>query len=264
MNHRLSRKFRLLLIAAACTVVLAGVKFALHSLQLEGITLGSLHASVATGTFFVIGFLLSATIADYKESEKIPAEFAATIENMHEDARAIHHTYSAFDIDSFRLKLRQIIIAFEADVRNSTVEAHRHIHELHDFFTAMETAKVPPNFIVKFKQEQAQLVKSLFRVSYIQRITFIPSASILAQSIVALNVLLLLFTEVEPFYGGMALVAIISFIFIYILLLLKVISTPFHREGKTRDDVSLFLLSQTATRLDAKIASRKAKAAIAK
>lgn len=245
------RKYRLLTLSAFITLAIVLAKFGLHQLGLEGIALGSLHTSVAAGTFFVIGFLLSATIADYKESEKIPAEFSATVENMHEDALAISRNYPALDITGLRAKLGQILRAFEADVRNEGSEAHRHIHELHQFFAAMEAAKVPPNFITKLKQEQAQLVRSLYRVRYIQRIRFIPSAFILAQAIVVLNIGLILFTEIEPFYGGMALVAIIGFIFTYILLLIRVISTPFHSEGKTQDDVSLFLVSDTVRRLKA-------------
>ena len=197
-------------------------------------------------------FLLAATIADYKESEKIPAEFAATIENMHEDATTIHARYPTFDLTAYRAKLVAILKAFAEDVHTRSHQAHHHIHELHAFFGKMEQANVPPNFIVKLKQEQAGLVKSIFRVNYIQRITFIPSAFILAQAIVGLTILLILFTEIEPFYGGMAIVAIISFILLYILKLIRLISTPFHSEGKTQDDVSLFLVEQTIDRLAAK------------
>lgn len=119
-------------------------------------------------------------------------------------------------------------------------------------FAEMEKAKVPPNFIVKLKQQQAQLLRSLFRVTYIQNIRFIPSAAILARLIVILSSSLLLFTDIEPFYGGLAIVGIISFILVYIILLIEVISTPFHEAGKTRDDISLFLVSEAVTYLHKK------------
>ena len=44
----------------------------------------------------------------------------------------------------------------------------------------MEQGNVPPNFIVKLKQQQTVLLRHRHRVDYIQRIRFIPSASILA------------------------------------------------------------------------------------
>ena len=211
--------------------------------------LGSLHTGVITGTFFVIGFLLSATITDYKESERIPSEFSSTIENIYEDASEIHKTYPGFNIDGLRRQLRNIAKAFANDVRKKKHSTRLEVHKLNDYFTEMEKAGVPPNYLVKLKQEQAQLVRVLSRVTYIQRITFIPSATILVRSIIPLTVGLMVFTEIEPIIGGVTITGIITFIMVYILLLIQVISTPFQRAGKTQDDVSLFLLDETINHL---------------
>src|SRR5690606_14509941 len=94
------------------------------------------------------------------------------------------------------------------------------------------------------KQEQAQLAKSLLRVNYIQTITFLPSATVLARWVVVLAVGVLLFTDVEPVYGGMLLTGAISLIFSYVLGLMRVSSVPFQRAGTTRDDVSMYLIGQ--------------------
>lgn len=243
------RNYRLFFISLSIALGIVGTKFLFHTLDWEIIALGSLHTSVVAGTFFVVGFLLSATITDYKESEKIPAEFSATVENMAKDATLIHQRYPDFDIRAFKQQLAKILHGLQADVRDKSRHAHHHIHALHDYFATMEAAGVPANFIVKLKQEQRLLVKSLFRVSYIQRITFIPSAAILTHMLVILTIVLLVTTEIEPFYGGMALIAIISFLLVYILQLIRVISTPFHSEGKTQDDVSLFLVEDVQKRL---------------
>jgi hypothetical protein len=238
------KKHRMLIWSLAAMVILIAAKYGMHLLEWEVVRLGNLHTSVVTGTFFVIGFLLSAAIADYKESEKIPAEIASTIQNMHEDAITIKKQYPKFDQASFTKHLQKTLEIFREDVRDKAHNTHAQLYQFNESFLSMERAGVPANFIVKFKQQQAQLVKSLFRVNYIQRITFIPSAMILAQTIVALTISLLLVTEVEPFYGGMLLTALISFVLIYVLRLLQTISTPFHSEGKTLDDVSLFLVDQ--------------------
>lgn len=243
------KNFRLLFLSAGAALAVAGIKFGLHSAGLEGVELGSLHTSVIAGTIFVVGFLLSTSIADYKESERIPAEFSATIENMAEDSRRIHANYPDFDLDGLRATLSQILRNFKNDVRNGTHEAHNHIYDLHAYFYEMEKANVPPNFITKLKQEQASLTKNLFRVNYIQRITVIPSASILTYVIVTLAITLLLFTDIEPFYGGLGLTMIITLILVYIVLLIRLISTPFHTEGRTQDDVSMFLIDEVDGRL---------------
>jgi hypothetical protein len=238
------KNFRIFLISLCVATGLVALKFLLHRLGWEVVVMGSLHNSVVAGAFFVVGFLLSATIADYKESERIPSEFASILENMHDDARAAHSTHAKFDLEQFRKQLIKIGQYFRKDVRNKTHAARHEVSYLNETFTAMETAGVPANFIVKLKQQQAQLTRNLFRVNYIQNIRFIPSATVLARSIVAITTILLLFTEIELFYGGMAIAAIISFILVYMLLLIQIISTPFHSAGKTQDDVSLFLIDE--------------------
>ncbi len=244
------KNFRIFIISLCAAASLIAVKYGLHELDWEVIAQGSLHNSVVAGAFFVIGFLLSATITDYKESERIPSEFASIMENMYEDAASTHAAYPKFNLDTFRDQLIKIGDSFKKDVRNKTHEARHEVHILNVSFSEMETGGVPPNFIVKLKQQQAQLTRSLFRVNYIQNIKFVPSATILARSIVALTSILLLFTEIEPFVGGMIVTATISFILLYIILLIQIISTPFHAAGKTQDDISLFLISEAMTYLE--------------
>lgn len=245
------RNFRIFFISLGVASLLVLVKFLLHSQGWEPIAQSSLQNSVVSGAFFVIGFILSATIADYKESERIPSEFSSILENMYEDARATHSTYPKFNLETFRKQLIVVGKSFRGDVRTKSHKARHEVHALNKTFIEMEKAGVPANFIVKLKQQQAQLGRSLFRVNYIQNIKLIPSATILSRSIVLFITIMLLFTEIEPFYGSMAIIAITNFIFVYMLLLIQVISTPFHAAGKTRDDVSLFLVSEAISYLHA-------------
>lgn len=241
MNYFLSL-FRIFFITLAITLAIIIVKYGFHTAGWELIEQSSLHNSVISSVTFVIGFLLSATIIDYKESERIPSDFATNIEDMYNDASAIHENYPVFDLNGFREQLRKIAVGFGKDARIHTYDARDDMRDLTPFFSAMEAGKVPPNFIVKLKQQQTLLLRSRYRVNYIQRITFIPSATILARSIVAMVIILLMFTNVDPFYGGLTIVGIISFVLVYMLILINLISTPFHTAGKTRDDVSLFLV----------------------
>lgn len=239
------KMLRIFFIALGATLLIVVLKFLFHHFNIEIIEQTSLHNSVISSVIFVIGFLLSATIADYKESEKIPAEFASTVENMYEDARSIHTMYSKFDLELFRKNLIDILGSFRDGTRVNRSGARREINELNDTFIEMERAGVPANFIVKLKQQQSQLLRSLFRVNYIQKIKFIPSAFILARSIVVLIIAVLLLTNIDPFYGGLVLTGAISFILVYMIVLIHTISIPFHAKGKTQDDVSLFLLRET-------------------
>lgn len=243
-------KYRILAISFLIMLPVVGLKYLFHELQWEVVTLGSFHTSVITGAFFVLGFILSATIADYKESERIPAEVASIIQTMHDDAVTIHQQYPKFKLKPFTSKMLHIARSFVSDVRDKKIETHEDIHSLNASFLDMERAGVPANFIVKLKQQQAQLLRALLRVSYIQRIRFVPSATILARVVVILAITMVLLTEVEPFYSGLFLLAIISLVIIYVSRLIDVISTPFQKGGRTKDDVSMFLINQTIQRLE--------------
>lgn len=231
------------LVSASLFVI---AKFYFHDLGWEPIEQSSLHNAAVSSVIFVMGFLLSATISDYKESERIPAEFAANLEDMYDDAASIHQSYEVFDLAAFRTQLKHIAEGFAKDARQSSYDARKDIRKLTPFYVDMEKGKVPPNFIVKLKQQQTTLLRLRHRVNYIQRIKFIPSATLLGRTIVVFILVLLLLTNVDPFYGSMAIVGIVSYVLIFMLLLIDVISIPFQEEGKTRDDVSLFLLEDAA------------------
>lgn len=77
----------------------------------------------------------------------------------------------------------------------------------------------------------------------------LPSAYVLIQSIVGLIVAALLFTELDPFYQSIVVLIFISYFFIYLVKLLRVIDTPFRVAEYTMDDVSLFLLTELDHRL---------------
>lgn len=244
--------FRIFFIALLSALVIVGVKYCFHLLGWEPIEQSSLHNGVLSSATFVIGFILSATIADYKESERIPAEFAANIEDMYSDAEVIHQTYPKFDLEGFRTQLYEIADKFDREVRHASRGVSEKIRALNPYFGQMEKAGVPANFIVKLKQQQLTLLRHRKRVTYIQRIKFIPSSEILSKSIVFFVIGLLILTNVDPFYGSLAIIGIISFVLIYMMILIRVISVPFHAAGKTRDDVSMFLVDSAAAFLKSK------------
>jgi len=155
------KSYRIFFIALGVTIAIVVVKYILHAFGLELVEQTSLHNSMISSVIFVIGFVLSDTIADYKESERIPAEFASTVENMYEDAKEIHKTYGAFDLGLFRGNLIDVLAAFREGTRVNRKGARREIAELNKTFGEMERAKVPPNFIVKLKQQQVIIMQYL-------------------------------------------------------------------------------------------------------
>jgi hypothetical protein len=75
---------------------------------------------------------------------------------------------------------------------------------------------------------------------------------------VVLIVGILIFTRMDPVYESVVLVALISYFFIYLLRLLKIIDKPFRLDDHTKDDVSLFLLNEFAKGVPDGMAPREA------
>ena len=226
------------------------VKLVLEALSLEFIDLSPLYTSIVAGGIFVIGLIVAGTLADYKESEKMPAEIAAALENIREDCQSIHQTKQEFDLPRLRKSLAAVVAALRADLADpasrTCLDA---INDLSDAFLELERLEVPPNYIVRLRTEQGAIRRNVLRIYHIQRIDFLPSAYLLIQTIVILIIAALEFTKIDPIYESVVILAFISYFFIYLLRLLRIIDRPFRVDERTMDDVSLFLLNEFAKKL---------------
>ena len=251
-------RYRILYTTAALVGLVLAAKVGLHALGWEFIAVSPLHTSIVAGGIFILSILFAGTLPDYKEAERLPSDFTATIDNMYEDAVSIESNYPDFDSAGFREALTSTLAAFRDDITHNRRKAYAEIHEISDTLAQMELAKVPPNFIVKLKQEQGALIRILLRLYYIQRIRFIPSAYYLVVSTAAIVIGVLLFTNLEPFNASAVALALVAFIFIYLIKLIGVANTPFGAKGATQDDVSLFLVDEALDHLRGEGSARRA------
>ena len=71
-------------------ILVAILKFLSHKFGLEVMELNALFTSLVAGTIFLIGFLISGVLSDYKESEKIPSELSASMKSLLDDTYTIY------------------------------------------------------------------------------------------------------------------------------------------------------------------------------
>ena len=204
-----------------------------------------MFTSIIAGGIFLFGLILTGTMTDYKESEKIPAEIGSSCRAIWEEGKYTKENHPPFDLARLVSTLRDLLMQFRRDIVDTrSRQALAALSRLSDSFLEMERLGVPANFIVRLKTEEGTIRKSLLRIYYIQRINFLPSAFILMESIVALVLALLLFTKIEPTSDAIIILVFLAFLFIYILRLLRKLDRPFRENEKTMDDVSLFLLHE--------------------
>jgi hypothetical protein len=252
LNSRTFRRGRIALETGALVLAIVLGKLLVHELGWEFIALSSIYTSAVAGGIFVIGLIVAGTLSDYKESDRVPAELSAALENIYRDCVAIKETLPKFDLETLRERVLGIVSAFRADLSASGGRSClAAIEALSPSFLELERLDVPANYIVRLRSEQGAIRKNVLRVYHVQRTEFLPSAYVLVTAIVALITAVALFTDLGHLDDSLPITAFLSFFFIYLVRLLKVLDTPFRVDERTMDDVSLFLLNEFAERAGA-------------
>ncbi len=118
-----------------------------------------------------------------------------------------------------------------------------------DDFLAFEK-ETQANFIVRLKQEQNQLRKTLNRAKVIRETSFLGTGYAVAEIITAILVLALIFIQMEVFYESLFFAGFISFMLIYMIFFIKDLDNPFgYGTHGVAEEVSLKPLVEGEKRL---------------
>lgn len=227
-------------------IVLVAIRAALWAAGIEGMESSPLASSIIGGGVFVMGLVVAGTLSDYRDAERAPTDIAASLYSILREAESMQKVWGKPDITALRGRLIGVVTALRADISNGTTrECQAAVEAISDSLHELEESDVPANYIVRMRSEQAALRKSALRMYHIQREEFLPSAKAMIRSLVAVIVLMLLFTDMGGHIESLVTVGFLGFFFVYLLRLLDVIDKPFKvGMNRTDDDVSLFLLTE--------------------
>jgi len=79
------KRWRIALESASIVVVIICIKLVIEHFGWEFVSINPLFTSIIAGGIFLFGLILAGTLADYKESEKIPAEIISACESIYEE-----------------------------------------------------------------------------------------------------------------------------------------------------------------------------------
>lgn len=253
IKQKMGKVYIALTVSITVIILMIG-KFYAHKMGLEFIVLNTLIGSVIASSTFITGFLLAGVFSDYKEVEKIPSEIRSALESILSEGNALKRKDPGFDNSKTEKIVKKFIQEFEEGLSDTKNHSHMTcaldaISELDLVFDDMESRGVPANYMTRIKSEQSQLRKMLLRVYHIQKTNFIPSVSILVESLVLVVIILLIFTDMDA-STGILVSGVFSYLLLYIMRLIKILEKPF-RKGKddTCDDVSIFLLRELSGNL---------------
>lgn len=238
----LHSRFRLALKTIPFVAVIILAKFFVHSLGYEFLTLNALFTALISANIFLIGFLISGTLVDYKESEKLPGDVAASLETMADEGLILYKNKRSREARDFLRKLSEfsgsLIGWFHKKERtNSVMEA---LCSFNDDFLSFES-QTQANFIVRLKQEQHALRKMVIRIHTIRETSFLGTGYAIAEIITSILVIGLIFVKMDPFFESAFFTSFVSFIMIYMIFFIKDLDNPFgyNEEDSLVEEVSL-------------------------
>ncbi len=230
------------------------IKMLVHVLGYEFLSLSPLIGAIISANVFIIGFLISGVLGDYKESERLPGELACSLEALVDEGSIIYASKGSAEaaafLDSLRAFVASLLDWFHKKER--TRQMLGKIAGLNRYFLAFE-GQAQANFIARMKQEQSNIRRIITRIDTLRDTSFNSAGYAVAEIISIVLCIGLLFTKIEPYYESLFFVGFVSFILIYMVFLIKSLDNPFsYYEKKVWvDGVSLKPLHDLEARLKA-------------
>lgn len=236
---------------AAVTLIKCVLEF---GVKYQGTVEFSDFGVVLTGAVFLTGFLLAGTMADYKESEKLPGEIATTLQTLEELLCLVSAQRPTIDV---KVMQQQVLTLTDAVhdwlVKKITTE------QVFAALTAMSQSIVElekqgaGSYVSRAAQEVANLRKSVSRIDVISRTGFLPPAYALLEVLLGMIVALLLVGKFKTMIAEFILVPFVSLVNFYMLRLIRDVDDPFDyaRDGSKNGgaEVDLFPITEYRARL---------------
>ncbi len=189
-----------------------------------------------------MGFLISGVLVDYKESEKLPGELSCSLEVLADESYIVYKNKKsklAIGLMRYVLKLTDSILKW-LHKKEKTDTVLKNITDLNDYFLTLEPL-TQANFIARLKNEQNNLRRLITRIHSIRETSFNPAGYAIAEIISVILCIGLIFTKIDPYYESVFFVAFVSFILIYMVLLIRDLDNPFgyYEKESFADEVSL-------------------------
>lgn len=242
-SKKLWQKWTIAIKITPLIVLIAILKFLSHEFGLEVMELNALFTSLVAGTIFLIGFLISGVLSDYKESEKIPSELSASMKTLFDDTYTIYkgkNSETALQFIEFQKSFVNSIMDwfYKKERTQSLLEK---ISRMNDFIIEFDKEGVQAGYVIKLKNEQNNLRKMILRIDTIRDTEFVGSAYTILEAMGFMIAFGLIIIKIEPFYASLFFSLLVSFLIFYMFMLIKDLDNPFDYSlvGETGTEISL-------------------------
>lgn len=255
LTKRIPKAHRIFYRVLPFIALLVLAKLVLHRFNLELLSINAIFSGLIGANVFLMGFLLSGVLSDYKESERLPGDMAAILATLADELQSIHQRCAAPSalaaLEHLHLLGASIHQWLHKKDRSRTVMEL--ISGLNGHFLAVEP-HTQANFITRLKQEQNALRKIIIRIHTIRETDFISSGYFIARTTTIFLLLGLAFARIEPFYESLFFLVVVSYLLLFLLFLIRDLDNPFgYYEAGSSEDVSLKPLEDALADLQARV-----------
>lgn len=234
--------------------ILCAVKILVHIWGIERLSANALFSALVASTVFLLGFLLNGVLTDFKESEKIPAEIATSLETLSLEIEAI----PAYNADATVDHSMAAIAWFGQDIL-AWIAEHLTTEELLASYRRAHRAVVQAGVQIKgdastlrgrLMQEMAAILAKINRIRAIRDTTFVPLVYWMSNIASVLLLAGLVMTKTSNLAESLFFLAVIAFLLILLLRLIDDIDNPFGASDvNSAEDVAISLLDDVVARL---------------
>lgn len=210
---------------------------------------------VLNGGVFLIGFMLAGTMTDFKESERLPADMACSLEAIEEAFVQASVGRPAIDVAAGRravLDVATTIHVWLHDRANKSAPFDA-LSRLADALYVIEGQGAGPH-ATRGLRDLAALRRTVSRIDVISRTGFIASGYALIEVVAAAIISLIMISRFKSAVGEMIITAFVTLIYVYMIKLIRDIDDPFEYSGTGgAAEVNLFPVVEYRARLEGRL-----------
>lgn len=224
-------------------LLLGATKWYVHDNGLEVMELNTYFSTLVAADVFLLGFLLSGAMPDYKEAEKIPGEMSAALDSIVEECDVLRLKPAAKKDATACLEHTRAVIG-------SIMRWFHHRERTRDVMNALRGyaplfARIEPhtqaNFLVRLKQEVASVRRMVIRMRNIREATVVAPAYAVSELFTAIVIFSLLFVDMGTRPEAILITVGISYLLVYMIMLIRDLDNPFqyHDRAHIQDEIAI-------------------------
>jgi hypothetical protein len=211
-------------------------------------------ALIVSAGVFLIGFMLAGTMADYKESERIPGEVASALESIEETCVLLA------DRPNFPVKtVYQECYNMSHSIHDwlfkkiTTEQMYQALNNFKELFSNLERAGANPSILSRVFNELSSLRRVLTRTNVISRTGFLATGYALLEVLLFVITGVMLIVKFKHLVAAIVVVFFITLVYIYMYKLIRDIDDPFEHsevESSGASEVALFPIQEYMERVE--------------